>query len=246
MIEVNKVYNENCLDTMSRMEDNFIDLSITSPPYNMNLRINKGKYISRQIVKEFSTKYIGFNDNLPVEDFYKLHKKILTELLRVSKIVFYNFQIVTGSKRAFFKLMGDFNEHIKDVIIWDKVNEQPAMQYDVLNSRFEIILILGDNPISRKFNNSNFKRGELSNLWSIKRGKKISKKHSASFPEELVDTILNKFTKKGDIIYDCFAGTGTTAKVSIINKRQYIASEISADYCKIIKERLNKEQTKLF
>ena len=245
-MEINKIYNENCLDTMSRMDDNFIDLSLTSPPYNMNLRINKGKYISRQIVKEFSTKYIGFNDNLPVDDFYKLHKKILTELLRVSKIVFYNFQIVTGSKRAFFKLMGDFNEQIKDVIIWDKVNEQPAMQYDVLNSRFEIILILGDNPISRKFNNSNFKRGELSNLWSIKRGKKISKDHSAIFPEELVDNIINKFTKKGDLVYDCFAGTGTTAKVSVINKRKYIASEISAEYCEIIKQRLNAQQKELF
>ena len=41
MIEINKIYNENCLDTMSRMEDNFVDLTITSPPYD-NLRNYKG------------------------------------------------------------------------------------------------------------------------------------------------------------------------------------------------------------
>jgi DNA modification methylase len=33
-MEINKIYTENCLDTMARMEDNFIDLTVTSPPYD--------------------------------------------------------------------------------------------------------------------------------------------------------------------------------------------------------------------
>ena len=70
MIEINKIYNEGCLDTLSRIPNNSIDLVITSPPYNMNLRIRNGKYCSRQIVKEFSTKYEGFDDNLPIEKYY--------------------------------------------------------------------------------------------------------------------------------------------------------------------------------
>jgi len=237
-MELNKIYNENALDTMAKMKDKEIDLTVTSPPYNMNLRISKGKYISRQIVKEFSTKYVGFDDNLPINEFYQLHSEILNELLRVSKIVFYNFQVVTGSKRAFFKLIGEFSDQIKDIIIWDKVNGQPAMQSDVMNSQNEIILILGDNPISRKFTNSNFKRGEMSNVWSIKRGKKISKNHGACFPEELVDKILRNFTKEGDIVYDPFGGSGTTAKVSKILNRKWIVSEISEYYCDIINKRL--------
>ena len=226
---------------MSRMSDNYIDLTITSPPYNMNLRIRNGKYCSRQIVKEFSTKYDGYSDNLPIEEFYQLHSEILNELLRVSKIVFYNFQIVTGSKRAFFKLIGQFSEQIKDIIIWDKINAQPAMQGDVMNSQNEIILILGDNPISRKFSNSNFKRGTLSNVWSIKRGKKITKKHRATFPEELVDKILKNFTKENDLVYDCFMGSGTTAKMCLKNNRDFIGSEISEQYCKIAEERIKNE-----
>ena len=64
-MEVNKIYNENCLQTLKRFDDNSIDIVITSPPYNMNLRIRNGNYCSRQIVKEFSTKYEGFDDNLP-------------------------------------------------------------------------------------------------------------------------------------------------------------------------------------
>ena len=237
-MEVNKIYNENCLDTMARMKNKEIDLTVTSPPYNMNLRISKGKYISRQIVKEFSTKYAGFNDNLPIDEFYELHSKILNELVRVSKIVFYNFQVVTGSKRAFFKLIGEFNEQIKDIIIWDKVNGQPAMQSDVMNSQNEIILILGDNPISRKFTKSNFKRGEMSNVWSVKRGKKFDKNHSAVFPEELISKIINNFSNENDLIYDPFMGSGTTAKVAKNNNRNFIGSEISKEYCNVIKDRL--------
>ena len=119
-MELNKIYNEDCRKTLARMKDNSIDLVMTSPPYNMNLRIRNGKYCSRQIVKEISTKYDGFDDNLPIEDFFKLHSEILRELLRVSRIVFYNIQIVTGSKRAFFKMIGEFAEELKDIIYWDK------------------------------------------------------------------------------------------------------------------------------
>ena len=40
-VQLNKIYNENCLDTMLRMPDNFIDLVVTSPPYD-NLREYNG------------------------------------------------------------------------------------------------------------------------------------------------------------------------------------------------------------
>lgn len=130
VIENFEVFNENCLDTLSKMEDDSIDLVITSPPYNMNLRIRNGRYCSRQInppTKEFTTKYKGFNDNLPIDEFYEFHLNVLKELLRVSPIVFYNIQVVTGSKRAFFKIIGELNEYLKDIIVWDKGHAQPAI-----------------------------------------------------------------------------------------------------------------------
>jgi len=239
-IELNKIYHEDCLATMKKMPDNFVDLVFTSPPYNMNLRIRNGKYCSRQIVKEFSTKYDGFDDNLPIDDFYILHSKILNELLRVSKIVFYNIQIVTGSKVAFFHMIGDFAPYLKDIIVWDKKHGQPAMQSGVLNRRTELILVFErDNAISRQFKCAEFARGSLEDIWQISRGKKVAKNHGATFPVELANKVIQNFAKKCDIVYDPFMGSGTTAVAAKMNGCAYIGSEISADYIKFAEERIN-------
>jgi len=240
-IELNKIYKESCLETLKRMEDNSIDSVITSPPYNMNLRIRNGVYCSRQIVKELSTKYANFDDNLPIDEYYELHLSILKELLRVSNMVFYNIQIVTGSKRAIFKIIGELSDYLKDIVIWDKGNGQPAMAERVMNRRTELILIFDkNNAISRQFDVCNFKRGTLDDLWLIKRGKKVSSEHGAVFPEELIYTILENFTKEGNTIYDPFMGTGTTAVVSKKLKRNYIGSEISDEYIKVANKRLKE------
>ena len=64
--KLNKIYNEDCLRTLKRMDDQSIDLVITSPPYNMNWRIHgtddkvdPGRYSSRQVTPEMSTKYVN-------------------------------------------------------------------------------------------------------------------------------------------------------------------------------------------
>jgi len=246
-IELNKVYNESCLETLKKMEDGSVDAVITSPPYNMNLRIRNGKYCSRQIVKELSTKYSNFDDNLPIDEYYELHLNILKELLRVSDMVFYNIQIVTGSKRAIFKIIGELSDYLKDIVIWDKGHGQPAMAERVMNRRTELVLIFDkNNAISRQFEKCNFNRGTLDDLWLIKRGKKVSSEHGAVFPEELVSTILDNFTNEGDVIYDPFMGTGSTAVVCKKLKRKFIGSEISKEYMKVINERLKGVTETLF
>ncbi len=243
VVEVNKLYNEPCLETLSKMKDNSVDLVVTSPPYNMNLRIRNGQYCSRQIVKEFSSKYNNFDDNLPIEEFYELHSKIISELLRVSPIIFYNIQIVTGSKRAFFKIIGEYADCLKEIIIWDKGYAQPAMALNVLNRQSELILVFEkSNAISRQFDKCNFERGTLGDIWNIQRGKKVDKNHSAVFPEKLVETILKNFTNENDVVYDPFMGTGTTAAVCQKLNRNWIGSEINAEYCDVIIKRLEAEK----
>lgn len=235
------IYNEDCLKTLNKIKDNSIDCVITSPPYNMNLRIRNGKYCSRQIIKEFSTKYSNFNDNLPIDEYNKFHSKVLKELLRISKVVFYNIQIVTGSKRSIFKMIGDFNEQLKDIIVWNKGISQPAMHEQVLNKQTELILVFEtDYPISRQFRYANFKRGTLSDIWNVKRENTINKNHSATFPLNLIRKILINFTNKNNIIYDPFMGTGTTAIVARKMKRKFIGSEIGKDYFDLIEKRLNE------
>jgi site-specific DNA-methyltransferase (adenine-specific)/modification methylase len=222
------------------MADDSVDLVITSPPYNMNLRISNGKYCSRQIVKEISTKYEDFADNLPIEEFYEFHKQVISELLRVSNLVFYNIQIVTGSKRAFFQLIGDFSHNLKEIIIWDKGHGQPAMKEQVLNRRSELLLVFEkDYPISRQFRTATFERGTLNDIWLIKRERKrTGVKHGATFPEQLVELIIENFSKKGDVVYDPFLGTGTTVCVANRLGRAFMGSEISQEYADIALERL--------
>ncbi|MCH3923440.1 MAG: site-specific DNA-methyltransferase [Bacteroidales bacterium] len=243
-MKTNIIYNENCFDTLKRMEDDSVDIVITSPPYNMNLRIRNGQYCSRQIVKEFSTKYNEFSDNIPIEEYYEFHSKVIEELLRVSNIIFYNIQIVTGSKRAFFKIIGKFADQIKDVVVWDKCTAQPAMAKNVLNRQYELIIIFDKtNAISRQFKKCNFGRGTLNDVWHIKRERKTANaNHGATFPEALVETILENFSNPNDIVYDPFMGTGTTAIVSKRMNRRWIGSEISKDYIKLSNERLKNCQ----
>ena len=246
-IELNKIYNENCLDTLKRMEDDSVDIVITSPPYNMNLRIRNGQYCSRQIVKELSTKYANFDDNLPIEEYYALHLSVLNELLRVSKVIFYNIQIVTGSKRPIFKMIGELSDYLKDIIIWDKGNAQPAMAERVLNRRTELVLVFDkSNAISRQFDKANFERGTLDDIWLIKRGKKIHAEHGAVFPEELVYTILKNFSDEGDVVYDPFMGTGSTAVVAAKMGRNFIGSELSSEYIKAAENRISDVKNTLF
>lgn len=239
---INKIFNESCLNTLARMSDDSVDLVITSPPYNMNLRIRDGKYCSRQITKEFSTKYDGFSDNMPIAEYFDFHLRVIKELLRVAPIVFYNVQIVTGSKRAVFKLLGELNEYVKDIIVWDKENAQPAMSEGVLNRQYELMIVFAKrDAISRKFNYCNFERGTLNDVWRIKRGKKVTNLHGATFPEELVEKILTTFSRERDVVYDPFMGTGTTAVVCKKMNRRFIGSEIITSYVEVAKERLQND-----
>jgi site-specific DNA-methyltransferase (adenine-specific) len=244
-MKLDKIYKEDCLKTLKKMKDASVDLVITSPPYNMNLRISKGRYHSRQIVKEISTKYAEFPDNLPIDEYNLLHTNILRELLRVSDLVFYNIQIVTGSKRSIFKMIGEFSDYLKDIIVWDKGYGQPAMQKQVLNKRTELILVFeNDYPVSRQFRKrGQFARGTLDDLWEIKRERSKGESHGAIFPQELVATILENFSEEGDVVFDPFMGTGTTAVVAKQLNRKFIGSEISQKYIDIANKRLKDSQS---
>ena len=170
---------------------------------------------------------IYFDDAMPIDEFYTLHKRILAELLRVSKVVCYNFQIVTGSKDAFFKIIGDFNTKIKDIIIWDKNTGQPAMHEKVLNSVYEMILILeDDNRAGRVIQNAKFQRGKMNNVIRVKRGKNTSEINGAIFPEKMVSELIKAFSNEDEIVYDPFTGSGTTLAVCEKLNRKWIGSEL--------------------
>jgi DNA modification methylase len=68
-----------------------------------------------------------------------------------------------------------------------------------------------------------------------------TKGHPAQFPEILANDHIISWSNKGDLIYDPFLGSGTTAKMAILNNRSFIGSEISEEYCEIAEKRINKE-----
>ena len=82
------------------------------------------------------------------------------------------------------------------------------------------------------------------NIWRYVNGggfaskDKIAYKHPAIFPEELVADHIKSWSNEGDLVYDPFMGSGTTAKMSIILKRNWIGSEISKEYLDICNERI--------
>ncbi|MDE1489250.1 site-specific DNA-methyltransferase, partial [Xenorhabdus bovienii] len=62
---------------------------------------------------------------------------------------------------------------------------------------------------------------------------KIAFQHPAIFPEQLANDHIISWSNENDLVYDCFMGSGTTAKMALLNNRKFIGSEISEEYCKI-------------
>jgi site-specific DNA-methyltransferase (adenine-specific) len=87
--------------------------------------------------------------------------------------------------------------------------------------------------------------GVDNNIWIIRNGMYKSTKdivafeHPAIFPEELAIRHIVSWTKEGDLIYDPFMGSGTTAKAAIQLKRNWVGSEIDKSYCEICEKRLS-------
>ena len=233
---LNKIYNENCLVTMGKMNDDFVDLIITSPPYNIGKsRINGG----------FNSKtYDNYNDNISKEDYFKKTKIWIDEMIRVTKYhIFYNIQEVTNNKGIISFIMNEYKENIKEVFIWAKTNPPSNIVETMCSSGYEYIFCFSkDNPESRKFNYCNFnnRNGDYMKNVIIKpvNSGKENKGHSFAFGDWLPKYFINYFSKEGDLVYDPFLGTGTTAKSAHIYKRKWIGSEISKNYVEIAEKRL--------
>ena len=237
-MEVNKIYNENNIDTMAKMKNSSIDYILTSPPYNVKT--------------ERIAKYKDFKDGYSQEQYFEQQKQLITEMLRVTKNhIFYNIQMLSGNKVALHKLIGHFAENIKEVIIWRKGFGEPAISEKVFNSAFEYIIIFSNNePNKRYFSDANFKRGTQSNIFEIQNSHSnpFAQQHKAIMPLDIPRYFMINFGKENDIWYDPYLGTGTTAIAAIMEKRNYLGSEISKEYFELATKRINNEQcqSKLF
>ncbi len=94
---------------------------------------------------------------------------------------------------------------------------------------------------------------DASNVWEYSTGgsctkDKIAFQHPAQFPELLAQDHILSWSNEGDLVLDPCMGSGTTAKMALLNNRNFIGFEISEDYCKIAEERIRNlnKQVSLF
>lgn len=243
-----RLIHGDCLIEMDKLiqEGVKVDLTFTSPPYNMRTRVRNGKYTERETGEHFSKKYSNFSDCLAIGDYYDFHKKALEKMMEMSDIVLWNISIVTGSKEAIFRIIGDFHKQIKDIIVWDKGSGQPAMHSGILNRASELIIIFKkDAKAGRYLEKYKFGRGTVCDIWRIKPTRSTIKGHGAVFPIGLVNKAIDCFTDEGEIVFDPFMGSGTTGVACKNTGRDFIGIELDKEYFQIAEKRIN-EATSLF
>ena len=246
-MKTNYLHNENCLDTMASMEDNFIDLTITSPPYDGLRTYNGYSFPFEDIAKEL----------------YRVTKDGGVVVWIVGDATIKGSETGTSFRQAlFFKECG-FNLH--DTMIWNKPNAMPQVDKSRFTQSFEYMFVFSKgkpntaNPIKTPTKNGGkyLSRGD-GNSQNINKagGNTVAKEriafnvynlcvggrnngHPATFPEQLANDHIISWSNEGDLVYDPFMGSGTTAKMAKFNNRNYIGSEISKEYCKIIEQRLS-------
>lgn len=255
-LKLNKIYCENCLDTMAKMPAGFVHMTITSPPYD-DMRQYSGNTFD-----EFEA---------IAKELYRVTKNGGVVVWVVGDQTAKGNETGTSFRHAlYFKEVG-FN--LFDTMIYLKPPRGAVGSNKTYWQSFEYMFVLskgmpstinlitdrenkderdGDNSTKRLRDGSLLKQkrggyskyGRRTNVWEYLIGKghsasdKVAYEHPAIFPEKLAQDHIITWSKKGNIVYDPFMGSGTTAKMAILNKRKYIGSELSKKYCNIAEKRL--------
>lgn len=251
-MELNKIYNESNLATMSRMPDLFVDFVITSPPYDDMRDYNGYSFPFEEIAKEL----------------YRVMKDGGVMIWVVNDATKDGTESLTSCKqKIYFREQCGFNIH--DTMIYEKKNYVP-LTHNRYEQVWEYMFVLSkgkpktfnplmkDNVVNGKtsgkrrerdgsMNGFKFDRNDKSireNIWNYSVGfgnsssDKIAFNHPAIAPEQMIADHIYSWTNEGDIIYDCFGGSGTAAKMAHLQKRNWILSEISEEYCKLAEKRI--------
>ena len=253
-MELNKIYNESNLETMARMPDNFIDLIVTSPPYN---KAGYEGFIRKRHAKDsWKGRNVDYgndaeNDFMIEADYQEEQIKVLNEMQRVLKpngSIFYNHKVRVAQHKGSHPMEWILKTNLtfRQQIIWDRKNS-PAVNPIRYLPNTELIFWLTKTPIQPNFSRHKepLFKGEV---WQF--SAKPNKLHPAPFPEELPINIMMCIKDKTDdfLVYDPYCGTGTTCKVSKDFGFNFIGSDTIKKYCDISDEIINKEenQTTLF
>ena len=246
-----KIYNDDCLSVLSNINENLIDLTVTSPPYDNLRTYNNSLKWNFDIFKEIANQL------------YRVTKQGGVVVWVVGDATIKGSETGTSFKQAlYFKEVG-FNLH--DTMIYQKKNPVPY-KHNRYNPCFEYMFILSKlkpktvNLITEPkknimpgtfrqkdgtLKNANSKkvttRKIKNNVWTYGVGRN-STKHPATFPEKLAHDHIISWSNEGDTVLDPFMGSGTTGKMAKQLNRSFIGIEKVKEYCDIAKERISYDQ----
>jgi len=234
-MELNKIHLGDCLEHMATMPDDFVDITITSPPYNL-------QQLGGQLGAKKKNYYA---DNMTGIDFFEWVSSIINNLMRITKHhVFFNIQEVAGNRGIIRHIYANHFDQLKETFIWAKTNP-PAMgfkEHDTICSKgFEYIFCFShDTPHRSKFTYCNFSQcnGDYIKTSLISAVSQGYTGHSCVFPEHIPSFFIKNFSKDNDVIYDPFCGSGTSMVASHKLGRRWIGSEISQEYVDLANQRL--------
>jgi len=253
------IYNGDCLDVMKKFPDGYIDLTVTSPPYD-NLRTYNGN-IDQWTFEKFQ----GIAEQL-----YRVTKQGGVVVWVVGDATIKGSETGTSFRQAlWFKECG-FNLH--DTMIYHKNNPvpnevgkryQPSFEYMFVFTKGKVKLF---NPIMveckmfgsvkpvRRSNQFRTKNGEMKPSHGLKYAKPNKFKHNvwdynlnggptahpAVFPLSLAFDHIVSWSNPGCVVLDPFMGSGTTGVACVNANRNFIGIELDENYYRISKERIEE------
>lgn len=239
-MEVDRIYQEDCLETLGRMEDNSVDLIITSPPYNKGWWSYNKSERPREY-SDFCTKarvinYGDCEDRWTPEEYEAWQRKVITECLRVLKptgSLFYNHTEIQ-CRLLSINPTYVYDFPLKQTIVWDK-GSTPRIDKSYFFPCTDWLYWIKKTEDAKPYFNRKealFRR----NVWTFAPDRRNS--HPAPFPLALPENCILTCTKEGDVVYDPFMGSGTTAVAAKKHNRHYIGSELNTEYVAQAEKRL--------
>jgi len=249
-MQLNKIYNIDCFEGVDLLEDESIDLIVTSPPYNVDLGNNKYNKDSYDLYDD-NKDYQKYIDDLVILFIYLKRKlksggRICINIGNTKNGAVYNAFDLAFNLKAYYIPM--------TTIVWNKSQTGNRCAWGSFNSPsspsfptpIEYILVFAKDYKKLQYKGETDLTKEEFIDWSLalwnfapeQRAKKIG--HPAPFPEELPKRCIKMFSWVGATVLDPFAGSGTTLKVAKELNRNFIGFEISEEYCKIAEARLNE------
>ena len=257
-MEIDTIYNEDCLKTMERLEG--IDLVLTSPPYNTS---RKGSSLD---AADVNIRYDEFDDCRPNEEYIAWTNDIFNTfdtMLKPNGCILYNLSYSSENIALMWLTVASIMQNtpftVADCIIWKKRSAAPNSESTNKLTRIcEFVFVFCRKTELATFNcykekgmqrpNGQQHYKNYFNFLEAPNNDEVCPIHKATYSTQLCRKLMQLYSKEGDVIYDPFMGTGTTAIAAIREKRHYVGSELSPRYCDWANNRIRVEtsQLKLF